>query len=404
MPFSPLTGAAGTVYNHFAAELMCLHDSDPVLRGVHFEKQVSATSKLPGLLLVSVLLGTSIAPAAVSRAEAGGLRVGVAGSEPFVVKTAGGFEGISVEVWQALAAEAGWRYRFQPFESVPEAMEALDAGQIDVVVGPVSITSERAQTARFSQPYYASSLAILSRTESPTWWDRISPFFSRTFFIAVAVLLSVLALVGSLIWLAERRVRDATFAHEPVRGIANGIWLAIVTMSTVGYGDLAPRTFLGRLVTAIWIVISVIMATSLVAGIASTLTLTGMTTNTITTAEELRGREVAVLSGSPGESFARNYGAKVSGVDSLAKAYQLIEAKTVDAIVFDRPQLQYFLAQQHNRSLAVSRAEYMPQNYGFAMPLSAPAIVHKMNLYLLQLEESGRVDRIVRAWLGSEKD
>ncbi len=315
-----------------------------------------------------------------------------------------GLEGISVELWQAVAAQAGWRYRLQPFESVPKALQALNAGELDMVIGPVSITSERVQTARFSQPYYSSALSILSRTEQPSWWDRISPFFSRTFFIAVMVLVSVLALVGTLIWLAERRVANAPFAHEPGRGIANGIWLAIVTMSTVGYGDLAPRTFLGRLVTAIWIVISVIMATSLVAGIASTLTLTGMTTNTIGTAEEMHGRQVAVLAGSPGEDFAREYGADVRAVDSLAKAYSLLKQRAVDAVVFDRPQLRYLIAQRHDTSVAVSRAEYMPQNYGFAMPVRAPGMVHELNLHLLRLEESGRVDRIVREWLGPERD
>ena len=320
------------------------------------------------------------------------------------MKTPGGLEGISVEVWQALAAQAGWRYQLQSFESVPKALEALAAGKLDVVVGPVSITSERARTARFSQPYYASSLSILSRTEKPSWWDRIAPFFSREFFIAVAVLLSVLGLVGTLIWLAERRVPDAVFAHEPGRGIANGIWLAIVTMSTVGYGDLAPKTFLGRLVTAVWIVISVIMATSLVAGIASTLTLTGMSTNAITTAEELHGRNVAALAGSPGESFAREYGARVRRVESLDRAYSLMQQRAVDAVVFDRPQLRYFIARKHDPSVAVARAEYMPQNYGFAMPVSSPELVHDMNLHLLRLEESGRVDRIVQEWLGPDRD
>ncbi len=320
------------------------------------------------------------------------------------MKTPGGLEGISVEVWQAVAAEAGWRYQFQPFESVPKALEALAAGKLDVVVGPASITSGRAQTARFSQPYYASALSILSRTERPSLWARIAPFFSREFFIAVAVLLSILALVGTLIWVAERRVPNAPFAHEPRHGIANGIWLAIVTMSTVGYGDLAPKTFLGRLVTAVWIVISVIMATSLVAGIASTLTLTGMSTNAITTAEEMHGRTVAALAGSPGEAFAREYGAKVRAVESLESAYALMKQRTADAVIFDRPQLRYFMAQKHDPSVAVSRAEYMPQNYGFAMQVSSPGLVHEMNLHLLRLEESGRVERIVQEWLGSEKD
>jgi polar amino acid transport system substrate-binding protein len=362
------------------------------------------------LSLVFLLLAVSFAakPGASQEPRSSGargqtLRVGVAGSQPFIVRTAAGLQGIAFEIWESVAAQAGWRYSTQQFENVPEALDALVAGKLDVVVGPVSITAERAKFARFSQPYFASSLSILSRTEPPTLWQRIAPFFSRSFFIAVAVLLSVLALVGTLVWLAERRAPGAQFANEPVRGIANGIWLAIVTMSTVGYGDLTPKTFLGRLVTGIWIVISVITATSLVAGIASTLTLTGMQMNTISTAEELRGRSVAVLADSPGQTFAVRYGARPRGIESLREGYALLKQGAVDALVFDRPQLQYFLSQQHDTSFAVSNAEYMRQNYGFALPLSS-TMVHELNVNLLQLEESGRVARTVRAWLGEEEE
>jgi polar amino acid transport system substrate-binding protein len=341
--------------------------------------------------------------AAPRRNERTDLRVGVAGSEPFVVKTATGTEGIAVELWQSLAAQAGWRYTTKRFQNVPQALDALKAGMLDVVVGPVSITAERLRTLRFSQPYFASGLAILSRTEAPTPWQRIKPFFNPSFFVAVGVLLSVLGVVGALIWLAERRAPHAPFPNEPVRGIANGIWLAIVTMSTVGYGDIAPRTLLGRVVTGIGIVILVITATSLIAGIASTLTLTGISTSVISTADQLSEHRVAVLADSPGETFARRYGARLRGVGSLQQGYTLLKQRAVDALVFDRPQLEFFLNQQHDSNVALSDAEYDHQNYGFALQLNS-TLVHQMNLNLLQLEESGRMDRIVRAWLGEQQD
>lgn len=331
------------------------------------------------------------------------LRVGIAGSEPFVVKTARAMEGISVEIWQALAAQAGWRYKLLPYDDVPHALDALASGDLDFVVGPVSITAERTRRARFSQPYFEASLSILSHTQEASLWQRVAPFFNTAFYYAVGVLLLVLTLVGTLIWLAERRAQESQFPHQPGRGIANGIWFAVVTMSTVGYGDLAPKTRLGRAVTGIWIIISVITASSLVAGIASTLTLTGLKTSVISTAEQLSGKKVAVLANSPGEEFARRYGASLRGVASLQSAYQLLNSRAVDAVVFDRPQLLYFLQRQHDPDLAVSSTEYIRQNYGFALPLSSK-MLHALNVNLLQLEETGRVDRIVRAWLGENQE
>src|SRR5690606_38751931 len=101
-----------------------------------------------------------------------------------------------------------------------------------------------------------------------------------------------------------------------------------------GYGDMAPKTVLGRVVTGCWIVISIVMATSLIAGIASTLTLSGIGTNSISTAEQLAGRNVAAVTGSPGETFARVNGARVSPAETLEEAYGLLDARLVDAIVF----------------------------------------------------------------------
>ncbi len=362
-------------------------------------------------IFVPVLMYTAMAQSARSGPTAaeslppqGELRVGVAGSAPFVVVDAtGSHQGVAVEIWQAVAANAGWRYRFDSFQNVPEAIDALVKGSVDVVVGPVSITAERAQIARFSQPYFASSLSILSRTESPTPWQRLGPFFSRSFYIAVVFFLSVLALVGTLIWLAERRAPETAFPPEPLRGVASGIWFAVVTMSTVGYGDLAPRTFMGRAVTGLWIIISILTATSLVAGIASTLTLTGMQRNTISTADQLRGRRVAVIMDSPAQSFVESNGANPVGVASLGDGYEMLQARTVDALVFDRPQLLYFLKGRNESSVAVSHAHYARQNYGFAVQPTS-SLIRDVNVRLLELQESGRLDRIVRAWLGDDEE
>jgi polar amino acid transport system substrate-binding protein len=329
------------------------------------------------------------------------LRVGVAGTEPFVVFKNSVMEGVSVEIWQALAAQAGWSYSLNYYDNVPKALDALTDGEIDVVIGPISITAERARYARFSQPYFQSSLSIMSRTEQPTIWERFVAFFNKSFLVAAGILLFILALVGTLIWLAERRAPMAPFPHKAVRGIASGVWFAIVTMSTVGYGDIAPKTLLGRLVTGIWIIVSVIAATSLVAGIASALTLFGMRMTSIATAEQLSGRSVAVVADSPGEAFAERYGARLVDIGSLEEGYKLLKNRNVDALVFDRPQLLYFLKSKPDQSVAVSSAEYMRQNYGFALPL-ASRLLHTMNVNLLLLQESGRVDRIIRGWLGAD--
>ena len=71
------------------------------------------------------------------------------------------------------------------------------------------------------------------------------------------------------------------------------------------------------------------------------------------------------------------------------------------AVVFDRPQLLYFLKEKHNPDIAVSQAQFEPQGYGFAFPIDSP-LVHKMDVQLLWMKESGKLDKIFREWLGNE--
>jgi polar amino acid transport system substrate-binding protein len=354
--------------------------------------------------LTGVLWAGAAPPNVTGQTNPKVLRVGVAGSEPFVIKREASLDGISVEIWRAVADEAGWHYHFQTYENVPIALNALSSGALDVVVGPVSITAERAGLFRFSQPYYESSLSILSRSEELSPWQRVKPFFNASFYYAVGFLLLVLTIVGALVWLAERRRPETQFNDRALQGIGNGIWLAVVTMSTVGYGDITPKTRLGRAVTGIWIIFSVITASSLVAGIASTLTLSGLRTSVVSTAAQLNGRIVAVLADSPGEDFARRHEARVREVETLQQGYQLLSGRQVDSVVFDRPQLLYYLQRQPDAQMAVSSAEYMHQNYGFAMSNASADLAHTMNVHLLALEESGRVARIVRNWLGESKE
>jgi polar amino acid transport system substrate-binding protein len=315
------------------------------------------------------------------------------------VADSAGSEGIAVEVWQRLAARLGWRYETVRFEDVPDALQALESGEVDAVAGPVSITAGRAAAVQFTQPFFQSSLSIMSRSEAPGWSRRIRPFFSTRFFIALGVFVLILGAVGMLIWIAEREANPAQFPREPKRGIANGMWCAIVTMSTTGYGDRAPITFWGRMVTSVWIIISLVGATTMIAGIASTLTLSGMRTADISTAADLATRNVAAVPGSPSEALALRYGAASVTIESPDEGYRLLKSGRVDAVVYDRPQLLYFLEEHPDRDVAISTAQYQRQGYGFALPLHTAAL-HEVNVALLALEESGSVQRIIDGWLG----
>lgn len=344
---------------------------------------------------------TSQAQKALGSTVTDTLVVGVAGNEPFVFEMNSSTKGIALEIWEDVAKQKSWAYRYKIFESVEDALYALNKGDLDVVAGPISITSRRLEYMRFSQPFYNSSLAIVSRVDELNLWQKVKPLFSLKLLIAVGVFLIILAIVGTLFWLAERKKSPDQFPSKASDGIGTGMWLAVVTMSTTGYGDIAPVTLAGRIIAGSWMIISIIFATSMVAGIASTLTLSSLGTSTVANAEQLSGRKVATISGSPSDAFLKEYKAKISGVNNLQEAMTQLQSKEVDAVVYDRPQLLYYMKNHKSEELFIAKAEYYQQGYGFAFPVDSK-LIYDVNRALLELAENQETSKIVHYYL--EKD
>lgn len=330
------------------------------------------------------------------------LLVGVAGNEPFVFEKNSSPKGIAIEIWEDMATKKSWDYTYKVFDTVEDALYALTKGELDVVVGPISITSQRLEYMRFSQPFYNSSLAIVSRVDELSLWQKVKPLFSIKLLFAVGIFLVILAIVGTMLWLAERKRSPDQFPSKAADGIGTGMWLAIVTMSTTGYGDKAPITLWGRIIAGSWMIISIIFATSMVAGIASTLTLTSMGSSTISNIEQLSGRKVATIPSSPSEAFLKERKAKITAVSNLTEAMSKLKNKEVDAVVYDRPQLLYYIKNHKDEDVYIAKAEYYKQGYGFAFP-SDSKLIYDANRVLLELAENQEISTIVHYYLDKDE-
>jgi len=346
----------------------------------------------------TVAPGPSPSPSTEPRPDP--LRVLVAGNAPFVELDEGGEPtGISVRVWQAAATQIGARFRFIPVATVPEALERLARGEGDVAIGPITITSERAEQVLFTQPYYESSLGILAPASGVGFWQRLRPFLSGPFLGGATILLLVLLGVGFLLWMVERQ-RNDLFPRDPVQGTGVGVWLALVTMTTVGYGDKVPITPIGRVVASVWMLISMLTVSSLTAFLATALTVASLDRSTLSRAEDLVDRRVAAVEDATGAEFARRQGARIVEVDDVSSAIEAVMRGAADAVVHDRPMLLHELAREARDQLVVSRTTYQPQDYGFAVEESSP-LAARLDVALLELRESGQIDRIVSRELGS---
>jgi voltage-gated potassium channel len=97
---------------------------------------------------------------------------------------------------------------------------------------------------------------------------RISPIMrllqtNRLLQITIAIIV-VIHLMAFLMLLTEHRTNGQQFGN-----FGDAVWWAIVTVATVGYGDLVPKTFGGRLVGSVTILSGIILISLFTATISS---------------------------------------------------------------------------------------------------------------------------------------
>lgn len=246
------------------------------------------------------------------------LRVGVINLAPLSMKTADGrWEGYSVELWQDVATRIGVPFEFQEFQNLETLLEALAQRRIDVI--PSLPVRERFEAVMdFSQSYLKSGLAIAVPAEGVEYaWRRIfGTIFSFHSLKAVAFLMVLSTIAGVIVWRFEKGRNSEMFGGGHVKGIGHGIWWAMVTMSTVGYGDLAPKTLGGRIVALVWMFFSIVFIAVFTASITTSLTISELK-GKVRGFGDLYGARTGSIPGSEGFDFLTGQGVAVVSCDSV---------------------------------------------------------------------------------------
>lgn len=110
-------------------------------------------------------------PADNGATGSGKLTIGIADDEPGVsVKASGGYQGFDIDTAAYIAGKLGvptQNITWKPLDP-GERVEALESGQVDLVVATFSITPEREQRISFSKPYFVAHQDLLIRRNDAT--------------------------------------------------------------------------------------------------------------------------------------------------------------------------------------------------------------------------------------------
>jgi len=313
----------------------------------------------------------------------------------------GEWQGLAVDLWNLIAAELHFESRLTGVDR-GALFDAVASGRARFGIGPLAITPDRSQRVDFSAPFDVTGVAIavayVPRGVAHILRDAL---LSSTFLKLLVGLAALLTVVGTTFWLVERR-RNPDFAGRRIHGWGSGVWLSIVTMTTVGYGDKAPRTLGGRVVAALWMFISIALI-SIFTGTVATLLTVEHVGSRIEGVEDLDRGIIACIKNSAAAQLLAERHLHCLQLDDLDDAIRAVADHRADALVHDRALLAWSLKQRPDLPIRILPGTLWPEYYSFALAPEEP-LRRPINEAMARILHGDRWRQFRFAYLGNQAE
>jgi ABC-type amino acid transport substrate-binding protein len=313
------------------------------------------------------------------------------------------FTGASVDLWRRVAEHLNWQYRLIPVSQMSELLTGLENGAYDVAIGAITITPERLARVDFSFPTHRSGVAAVFAKRN----GAASAFYDYgeavgelgLVILAIVVLLTV---IGLLMWWFERHHLNKTGKTESESAVTSwhdGVYWAVVTMTTVGYGDKTPKSHLGRTLAVLWMVGSLVLVSLLTTNLVARMTANRVESVAPTRTSDLAGKRLAAVSGSSGAEFLDAEHVAYQKFADLAGAFNALAAGKADAVVNSVGALQYLVNTRFSDAIAPPRGVLAPAYMAFALPMNS-ALKKPLDKALTVVTESAEWRSVEETYFG----
>jgi polar amino acid transport system substrate-binding protein len=303
------------------------------------------------------------------------LRVAVYNVAPYgSVDAEGLYSGISVDLWRRVAEDQGLTYHLEAVDQIDAVLSGLENGMFDAAIGAITITPERLAHVDFSYPAHRSGVAV-------AFTNRTGPAAAIGYYVQairqhvslIAVTVVLLGLTGTLVWGFERRRRAADeMPDSAVASLFDGLYWAVVTMTTVGYGDKTPKTAGGRFIAVIWMLTSLALVSLVSTTLVSSMTAARLETGPLAHNSDLFGKRLAAVTSSSGAEYLDSQHLAYAKFANLRDALISLSTGKSDAVVNSVGALEYIISTEFYGVIAMPGGLLAPAYMAFALPPGSP--------------------------------
>lgn len=290
----------------------------------------------------------------------------------------GDWTGFSLEMFRNVMEQLGLEVDYV-VGSYSENIERMEKGELDTVATGVFLTKrsrERHPDWMYTHSLWFSGVSILTKVPSPPKVTDL--MFSAELWASFGFLLLGLFVAGHVFWIFDKAETDEYSDEDGGVQVPGGYfkgnfvstYWAGTTATTVGYGDVTPKTWGGKAWGLVGMFSSLFLVGMFTGAVTSALTVEVLANPPITKVHELDGLNVGVVKSSFPAMFVKEHTkAKAHAYSRMSLAIDDMLAGNLDAIVGVTDGLNYQSQRDKYRG-KIALAGHPFQQHALVFPFS----------------------------------
>ena len=322
--------------------------------------------------------------------------------------------GALIDMWKEIAVSEGWYCKYVWGDNVPELIRNMKENKVRVTVSSLTINEERLDKFIFSLPLMNAPLCLLVKAKElnmlESFWFMIS---DPRPLAKIKLLIYYIMFSGTLFLIAERKNPMLSAKLFTVFGKYDDFFLiklasmyfdcnyfALVVSSSTGFGDIAPRTFWGKVVVMFSILFGFFIFGQYT-GVVGSLQME-VSKSSISSLQDIKNyHKLITIKNSHCADRLQKRGfssEQIVLVDNIQAGQELFSTSDENHIlVYDKPPLVTY-AQSHSGCLVTG--DFENQYYAITFHSDDYELLKKVNKRLVQLNRSGEQQNILKKHFG----